>query len=438
MSLDIGSIPLKRIPRILLNKIVGAVAEPVKDRRSARRIEAMHHKSRSDERIKVGFLVQMPEVWDKQQSVYAAMVKDERFDPWLIIVPGYDLKTDTAERYGEEKGFFLSRCLGGSYILARQNDEWIDLSAYGFEYIFYQRPYNLYLPPCLRSDQVARFTRVCYIPYATTEDKKDRVIYPRSFLRDVYFGFMEDGPAEASTMGRFPGPFKRFFNIGYPAFETCLSLERDCRYSRVLWTPRWSYDPVIGGSHFLEYNNPLTDYPWGEHRLTVRPHQLMWGNFIKTGLLTDAQAADIRERWTQAGVRTDANKDILKTFDETDILISDRSSVIPMFFLTGKPVIYCPIETEYSWLFSTILPGLYVAKDWDEVKAFLDSLLREQDPLREKRHTILQDVFSYHAGATERIIEMLACDVMQDEKRNPINQQKRNDAGNHSREIGGR
>ena len=413
MSMNIGSIPLKRIPRILLNKIVGAVAEPVKDRRSARRIEAMHHKSRSDDRIKVGFLVQMPEVWDKQQSVYAAMVKDERFDPWLIIVPGYDLKTDTAERYGEEKGFFLSRCLGGNHILARQNDEWIDLSAYGFEYIFYQRPYNLYLPPCLRSDQVARFTRVCYIPYATAEDKKDRVIYPRPFLRDVYFGFMEDEDAQTNIAAQFPSSFKRFFNIGYPAFETCLSLERDCRYSRVLWTPRWSYDPVIGGSHFLEYNDPLTDYPWGEHRLTVRPHQLMWGNFIKTGLLTEAQAADIRERWTQAGVRTDANKDILKTFDETDILISDRSSVIPMFFLTGKPIIYCPIETEYSWLFSTILPGLYVADSWEELNALLDRLLRGDDPLRPVRERIIQENFLYHAHATERILTTILADVEQ-------------------------
>lgn len=416
MSLDIGSIPLKRIPRILLNKAVGAVTEPIKDRRSARRIEVMHCKGISGERIKVGFLVQMPEVWDKQQSVYEAMVRDDRFEPWLILVPGYDLKTDTVERYREEQAFFRARCVGGNCILAWQGDGWVDLSAYGFDYIFYQRPYNLYLPPCLRSDQVAGYSHVCYIPYATTEDRKDRVIYPRAFFRDVYFGFMEDEPAESYNEARFPSSFKRFFNIGYPAFETCLSLERDCRYSRVLWTPRWSYDPVIGGSHFLEYNDPLTDYPWGEHRLTVRPHQLMWGNFIKTGLLTEAQAADIQERWTQAGVRTDANKDILKTFDETDILISDRSSVIPMFFLTGKPIIYCPIETEYSWLFSTILPGLYVADSWEELNALLDQLLRGDDPLRPVRERIIQEYFLYHAHATERILTTILADVAPREK----------------------
>ncbi len=29
---------------------------------------------------------------------------------------------------------------------------------------------------------------------------------------------------------------------------------------------------LIGGSHFVEYNDPLTDCLWGQHRLAVRPH----------------------------------------------------------------------------------------------------------------------------------------------------------------------
>jgi len=139
----------------------------------------------------------------------------------------------------------------------------------------------------------------------------------------------------------------------------------------------------------------------------------MWGNFIKTGLLTEAQAADIRERWTQAGVRTDANKDILKTFDETDILISDRSSVIPMFFLTGKPIIYCPIETEYSWRFSIILPGLYMVDSWEELNTLLNQLLQGDDPLRPVRERIIQENFLYHAHATERILTTILTDVEQ-------------------------
>lgn len=401
--MDIGSIPFKRIPRIALNKIVGAVTEPIKDRRSACRLAGIHAKGTRGQRIKVGFLAQMPEIWDKQQSVYEAMAQDERFEPWLIVVPGYDLKTDSAEKYGDELEYFLDQCADGKHILARQDDGWIDLSQYGFDYVFYQRPYNLYLPACLRSDHVAAFSRVSYIPYATTEDKKDKVIYPRSFFRDVYFGFMEDGPAESYNEDRFPRPFKRFFNVGYPAFERCLALDKICQYSRVLWAPRWSYDPVIGGSHFKEYCGPLTDYPWGEHRLTVRPHPLMWSNFLKKGILTEEEAAEIRERWSQRGIRTDANKDLVKTFETTDILISDRSSMIPLFFLTGKPVVYCPIETEYSWLFSTILPGLYLANSWEELSNLLDRLLRGDDPLRPVRARIIQDNFLYHASATERI-----------------------------------
>lgn len=399
--------------RFLYNRIVS----PIEDRISLRRIRQAERRRGIGERIKVAFLVQMPEIWDKQASVYQAMVDDARFDPWLVIVPGYDLAGETVGAYGDEKTFFLEQYPDANVLLARQGDGWIDMGRYHFDYVFYQRPYNELLPKPLQSNQLIRVTKTCYIPYASTE-WKDTSTYPRGFIRNMYFAFLEDASAESYCTSCFgESGHKQFWNIGYPCFEKCLSMKKASEYARVLWTPRWSYDPRFGGSHFVEYNDPLTDYPWGEHRLTVRPHPLMWSNFIKTGLLTEAQAADIQERWTQAGVRTDVNKDILETFDETDVLISDRSSVIPMFFLTGKPVIYCPIETEYSWLFSAILPGLYLADSWEELNVLLDRLLRGDDPLRPVRERIIRDTFLYHDHATERIITTILRDAEQAHRR---------------------
>ena len=67
--------------------------------------------------IKVGFIVQMPEVWDKIAPVYEKMVKDKRFAAWLIIVPKYDFVQKTEGDYGEECEYFLKKYPDCNYII---------------------------------------------------------------------------------------------------------------------------------------------------------------------------------------------------------------------------------------------------------------------------------------------------------------------------------
>lgn len=402
---------VKRVLSPAVRLYIRTILEPARERTAQRRMERAERRTCAGDRIKVAFLAQMPEIWDKQESVYEAMLASDRFDPWLVLVPAYDVETGRVGDYGDEKAYFLERYKNNNILLAKQGNGWIDLAEHGFDYVFYQRPYDELLPKPLRSDQVLKASKPCYIPYASSE-WQDSSSYPRRFLRNAYFAFMEDEAAERYCTERYQrGGHKRFWNIGYPGFEKCLTLKKECSYSSVLWTPRWSYDPVYGGSHFKEYCSPLTDYPWGEHRLTVRPHPLMWSTFAKEGILSKDAARQIRARWQEKGIREDPNKSIWDTFDSADILISDRSSVIPMFFLTGKPIVYCPIETEYSWLFSTILPGLYLANSWEELNVLLGNLLRGDDPLRPARERIIQDNFLYHAHATEQIVAQILSDV---------------------------
>ena len=331
-------------------------------------------KKKNGDKIKVGFLVQMPELWDKQSGVYKLMCENDAFEPWLIIVPKYDIQELKLCKYGDEKEYFISQCINGKYKLAPDNAEDFDIQNENFEYLFYQRPYNNYLSKKLRSDYTVKFTKICYIPYATPEIKQT-TIYPRNFFRDVYLGFMEDkGGAEENIrrMKRFsPKGIHNFVSMGYPPFERCLQLNSECSYERFLWTPRWSYDKITGGSHFMEYYKQLTDFEWDNSKFVVRPHPMMWDYFIRKGILDEAKKNEILSLWEKNGIPIDKNKSIEQTFDETDVMISDRSSVIPMFFMTGKPVIYCPIECEYGSLFSTILPGLYIANSWEVLEKYI-------------------------------------------------------------------
>ena len=46
-------------------------------------------------KIKVGFLVQMQEVWDKQAPVYEKLSTDDRFIVSLLVIPPYNSRTST-------------------------------------------------------------------------------------------------------------------------------------------------------------------------------------------------------------------------------------------------------------------------------------------------------------------------------------------------------
>lgn len=106
---------------------------------------------------------------------------------------------------------------------------------------------------------------------------------------------------------------------------------------------------------------------------------------------------------------------IEESFNDTDVLITDASSVIAMFFMTGKPIIFCPKEPydekELSGLLQTIIPGLYIAHNWLDVNKYLDKLLlRKEDLLLDKRLDIIRKNFKYNDNATDNIVEYVYAD----------------------------
>lgn len=405
-------VSVKEIPLKAVNKIVNLVLSPLHKAKSKFYINRWAEKRRIHDKIKVGFIVQMPQLWDKQESVYRRMADDSDFDPYLIIVPAYDFVQEKMGEYGEELAYFKGQCSDGKYIQAWRGGSWEDLIDLGFEYLFYQRPYNRCLPKKYQSNRMIKYSKTCYIPYATAETKHE-IIYPESFFSDLYFGFMEDkGSADENNSKYRYKNHRAFYNIGYPVFEKCILLNNECNYLTVLWTPRWNYDPVLGGSHFFEYNDILTNYEWGNRKLIIRPHPLMWSNFQKKGLLSSQETEVIKQQWSEKGIEVDNSPSIENMFETVDILISDRSSVIPMFFMTGKPVIYCPLKSDYGSLFSTVLPGLYVVDNERELLETLNMLLEGKDPLKRTREGIISKEFMQHCNAAEAIVDQIKRESM--------------------------
>lgn len=356
--------------------------------------------------IRVAFIVQMPEIWDKEEPVYHAMEENPKFDVKMIVIPPYDFKRKEM-KINYNNNFFLQTY--PSTIKAFNNGNWITINN-EYDYIFYQRPYDYYLPKPFQSRALGKKAKCCYIPYAYWPLQNMLCGYNRSFFRNVYFAFMES-KENANELLKFGNYERRILFRGYPLLENIESID-SFDAGKVLWTPRWSYSETVGGSHFFEYKDKILELSkaYNDIQLCIRPHPLAFDNYIADGLMTVEETDQYFCQVEQANASFDTNPNIEETFLSTGVLISDVSSIIFPFFLSGKPIIYCASEIPLSPAFEDLLEGMYVAHNWDDVARFYDDLYRGEDVLKDKRIKIAQRLREDNKDATQRIIETIEID----------------------------
>ena len=141
-----------------------------------------------NELMKVGFIVFEPETWDKLNPIYNELKLREGIEVKIIIVPSFDQELKITTHYGKKLNYFKK--LDNDSILAYQNSRWIDIEKEGYDYIFYQDPYNEHMPPTLRSDNVVRFAKICYVPYGFVgSNDLSHIVTNKAFFRNVTYGF---------------------------------------------------------------------------------------------------------------------------------------------------------------------------------------------------------------------------------------------------------
>ena len=177
----------------------------------------------------------------------------------------------------------------------------------------------------------------------------------------------------------------------------------------MLWTPRWSDDSTYGGTSFNKNRNNLIKLKeiFENIDLVLRPHPLTFENAIKEGWMTQSEVEDYKKAVIECGAEFDKNKLIESTFVDTDILITDFTSAIITFYLSGKPIIYCgDTNIKMTGLFKKIIETSYVAKEWDEVVKYVFDIINGKDDLLEKRKEVI-DSMSDTLSSSESIMNDL-------------------------------
>lgn len=377
------------------------------------RLCGQNNKSR---RIRICFIVQMPEIWDKESPVFDLMIKDDRFDAELFVIPSYDLTLGKINEYGFELDYFINKYGEDLVKRAYKNGAWVDLKSCGYDYVFYQRCWENYIPEIYHTKNVIKYSRTCYIPYAVgLKDGKN--YYRTDFFAYLYMSF-------CSTKEQVDFYDKKINNkviyCGYPIIEKIYKSISEVNTSNssnnsktILWTPRWTDDPFFGGSTFFKYMNNILEIKrhHDNANLILRPHPLTFSYAIKEGKLSEDKVVEYKRNVESCNSSFDTNVFIEDTLINTDILITDYSSIVLDYYITGRPIIYCTdINIDFENIFKIMTKTFYLAKNWDDVSRIVNDLMNGYDPLYYERKKVVDEIINDNINASENILNYIISD----------------------------
>lgn len=376
---------------------------------------------RDSGKINVVFLYQMPELWNKLESVCKEFLKDEKFNVIILAIPKEDIKYESSLQKSLE--YLNCKVIDGRI----SENEWYDLKSLSPDYVFYQRPYDVHLPEIYRSNNVIKYSKTCYVPYGwimTTNLQKSCL--NREFFRNLYIFYAEN--EETYTIVKKKTPIANLLNLrvtlslGSPSLDTICKLKnsesiswvRDRKLDRlrVMWTPRWTVDPHLCASNFFEYKDKFLQFAQKNEDTYVllRPHPLAFENYLKVGLMSQIEIDEYKNSVDQLkNASFDLQKDYLTTFWNCDILVSDISAIMVEYFLTGKPIIYCDNGTAPLDKFTTEMSkGFYWAKSFNEIETIIMEIKNGKDRLYDKRQELIKKLFGGDIGdSSSKIVESI-------------------------------
>lgn len=359
-------------------------------------------------KIKIGFLLQDLNVWNKVASIAKVLLNDERFDVYLICLPRSFNDDRIVEAVNETyknvlEGYGHLRC---NIINALENNKFIDLRKLELSYLFYTRPYNNFLPKEYRSYNTSNYLKICYTQYAIILDNglyED--LCKIDFFRNVYAVYASTMDEEKYIQNRINkmgmSEYQKSKYFGYAAAANFLDQKINGKgawpenvvQNKILWTPRWSEN------NFGRYRKQLIEYAKNRNDIFIihRPHPLTLGTYLQTGKMTKKEVDQYKLLANSNNSKLDESKEYGATFWQSTLLITDYSSIIFEYFLTGKPIIYCPSkEMIYSpiGLFEEMLKYCYIAKDWAEIQQTIDMLLDGDDFKKHERENFIKKEFN--------------------------------------------
>ena len=356
-------------------------------------------KRMNGKKINVLFICHRPTVWNTLKTVYNAFVEDEGFDVKILAIPNRkqlppnSFPNEVYESEGAEEFWKGENCINGYNY---ETHQWVDPRSLGPDYVFYQQPYNICLPRIYKSWIVSKYARICYLSYGyqIAGGNIFESVYPMDFMRSVKMIFSSDKWDNADVESWFKknmNTYTRVIMSGNPRFDLINENQTGKKNKKftILWTPRWNTRE--DNCFFFDFKDRFLEYidNHDEVSLIFRPHPQAFLEWNATGEMKEDEAKLYKSEYKKRkNAKIDENVDYLNTFKETDCFVTDMTSLMAEYIMTGKPVIYCHKTDSFTNAGREIAKSFYWVTNYEEMVEKLEMIRNGIDPLKEKRERI--------------------------------------------------
>lgn len=382
---------------------------------------------KSNDKVKIVFLCQLPHIWTCLESIYEAAQKDDDVEAYILAVPN---KWEEQEIDTEAYDFCVKNNYNVIQAYDKTTNKFFDLELLNPDYVFIPRPYDVYLPSQYRSDIISNYAKICYVCYGYVAEAGHilETCYYKYFTNSCYFIFADNDSTEAycrknHAISEALG-LRKIIKTPFPRFDLARKgigkepphwkIKRDEVNKRIIWTPRWTTDEGLGGTNFFNYKDFFFEFAQKhtDCEFMFRPHPMAFEHFISSGLMSKEEVDEYKIKCMKGhNTQLDERKDYLDSFASADILVSDMSGVMEDFLVIGKPLVFCSYQQEFNEANKKLLDAFYIPHDADELENILEMLISGNDPKKKIREQIVRDILGECDGKNGyRILEYLKAD----------------------------
>lgn len=389
----------------------------------ARNKKRIKQKLHQKEKINVLFIIQYIPSWNKLEPIYFRMKEDERFNPIIVCVPLNIQNNKLMDEYTDNDTYEYFVKHGYDVINAlKRNRDWYNLKQLKPDYVFHSRPYNHFMPQCYTSDSIRKYALVCNVLYgANVSVNVQDITLNREYYKNVCYYFSFDVNEKKFFDRRFALGCKLgiqkslpYGAIGLEQMLQARNIQKNYTFKKVvLWTPRWSTDSYVGGSNFFNYRNTILNLARENKDILfiLRPHPLMFDNFIKTKEMTEKEVRGFKQYCNnENNIILDESKEYADKFWNSDMLITDASGMVAEYFITEKPILYCHSNVQFNYVdyAKDMIKSCYEVNNKKELTDYFYQLVSGEDVKLEDRKKCIDAYFADTQNNSTKILNTLA------------------------------
>lgn len=374
------------------------------------------------EKIRLLFLVILPEIWPSIESVYQRAKRDGRFIVSVVLLK--NTNSDMALMSMTKAREMLERA-GVSYF-TEQN---FSLDSWRPHVVFYPVPYGSHYPQGYSPELVvAKGCRIAYVPYGlevgggafntryqfdTEVPRLAWRVFARSLAQLTSFSrYCSYGNGHVIVTGhpRMEKDCSRKLHLHHPA--------RSKAQGRlvILWTPHFTVLTRRKWSSFLDHHETILrlieDRP--NLFLLIRPHPFLRSTLAKIeGWGSERVEAWFNEINERDNIYVDTETDYHGAFEVSTALMTDAGSFLVEYLRTGKPICYLTGDDDIG-LSEEVqsLDCFYPGANEFEIAGFMERVSHGDDPMSEVRQSALQIYFgSDNKSPSQSILDEIANEI---------------------------